>query len=260
MKLAAVTFSVPGLKVCQVVKEGIPDLDIFLHDSLSGYAEVTPFSRVLDLTPQLFPVYDGLIFVAPCGVVVRSLAGCPKSKYKDPAVVVADVGGRHVVSLLSGHEGGANDLAVRVANLIDGEPVISTTTEAVKDLIVGIGCRKGKAEADILGAIEKVLADNSLALERVRYLATASVKRNEEGLLAAAKQLDIPLRIIADDTIRNCHQQFTSSDFVTAQVDLPAVAEPAALCAGRRTSLIVRKQALSGITIAIAQENCTSLA
>ncbi len=259
MKLAAVTFSVPGLKVCEAVKEGIPELDIYLHDSISGFPEVTPFSRVLELTPQLFPLYDGLIFVAPCGVVVRSLAGCPKSKYKDPAIVVADVGGRHVVSLLSGHEGGANDLAVRVANLIDGEPVISTTTEAVKDLIVGVGCRRGKAEADIVAAIEKVLADNALPLERVRYIATAGVKANEAGLLAAASSLDIPLRIIADDTIRNCHQNFTSSDFVTAQVDLPAVAEPAALCAGRRTSLIVRKQALSGITIAIAQENCTSL-
>ncbi len=260
MKLAAVTFSVPGLRVCQAVKAGIPELDIFLHDSIHGHVGVTLFSRVLELTPQLFPRYDGLIFVAPCGVVVRSLAGCPQSKYKDPAIVVADVGGRHVVSLLSGHEGGANDLAVQVANLIDAEPVISTTTEAVKDLIVGVGCRKGKAKADIVAAIEKVLADNALPLERVRYIATAGVKKHEAGLLAAASELDIPLRIIADDTIRNCHQNFTSSDFVTAQVDLPAVAEPAALCAGRRTSLIVRKQALSGITIAIAQENCTSLA
>ena len=260
MKLAAITFSVAGLNVCKEIREGIPQLAIYLHESITGFSDVTPFTRVLELTPELFPHYDGLIFVAPCGVVVRSLAGCPQSKYKDPAIVVADVGGRHVVSLLSGHEGGANDLAIRVANLIDGEPVISTTTEAVKDLIVGVGCRKGKEKADIVAAIEQVLTENSLAIERVRYIATAGVKRNEEGLLAAASQFGIPLRIIADDTIRNCHQQFTSSDFVTAQVALPAVAEPAALCAGRRTSLIVRKQALSGITIAVAQENCTSLA
>ncbi len=259
MRLAAVTFSEQGLKVCRQIQQGLPDLKIYLHEAVVAEG-VTLFARVLELTPQLFPHFDGLIYVAPCGVVVRSLAGCPNSKYKDPAVVVADVGGRHVVSLLSGHEGGANDLAVQVANLIDGEPVISTTTEAVKDLIVGVGCRRGKGTEEIVAAIRQVLDDHLLALDQVRYIASAGVKADEVGLIEAAKQLDIPLRIIADESIRNCPYAFETSEFVSARVALPAVAEPAALLAGRRTSLIVRKQALDGITVAVAKENCSSLA
>ncbi len=260
MKLAAVTFSTPGLRICRELKKDMPDLDIYLHDAVAGAGGEIGFARIMDLTPRLFSTYSGLVYVAPCGVVVRSLAGCPQSKYHDPAVVVADVGGRHVISLLSGHEGGANPLAIAVANLIDAEPVITTTTEAVKDLVVGIGCRKGKSAEAIITAVRQVLEEHSLAIDRVRYLATAAVKQHEKGLLAAAERLGIPLRIVAADSIRNCRQEFTSSDFVTDRVALPAVAEPAALLAGRRTSLIVRKQALTGITIAVAQENCSSLA
>ncbi|SEA35467.1 cobalt-precorrin 5A hydrolase [Desulfuromusa kysingii] len=260
MKLAAITFSPQGLLVCQQLQNKIPELQLYLHDALDFCEGAQSFTRVMELTPTIFSKYHGLIYVAPCGVVVRSLAGSIVSKLTDPAVVVVDVGARHVVSLLSGHEGGANDLAIRVANIIDAEPVISTTTEAVKDLIIGVGCRRGKAAVDIVAAIQKVMEQQALSLARVRYLATADVKADELGLLQAARILNIPLRIIAGETIRQCPQKFTSSEFVAGKVNLPAVAEPAALLAGRRTSLIVQKQALNGITVAVAQENCLSLA
>jgi cobalt-precorrin 5A hydrolase len=259
MRLAAVTFSRQGLKICRQLERSIAGLQIFLHQGISAEG-VTPFSRIMEWTPQQFGHFDGLIFVAPCGVVVRSLAGCPQSKYKDPAVVVVDAGGRDVVSLLSGHEGGANALAIRVANLIGAEPVITTTTEAIKNLIVGIGCRKGKSQQEIVSAVKSVLLEQNLDIHKVRYLASAAVKAEEKGLLAAAHELNIPLRIIANENIRNCLLSFTESEFVKTKVDLPAVAEPAALLAGRRTQLIVKKQARNGITIAVAQENCMSLA
>ncbi|WP_321367755.1 cobalamin biosynthesis protein [uncultured Desulfuromusa sp.] len=260
MKLAVITFSPQGLLVCQQLQSKIPELQLYLHDALELSTGARPFSRVMELTPAIFPIYNGLIYVAPCGVVVRSLAGTIGSKLSDPAVVVVDVGARHVVSLLSGHEGGANDLAIRVANIIDAEPVITTTTEAVKDLIVGVGCRRGKSAADIVAAIQKVLKQQGLSPTRVRYLATADVKADEMGLLQAARILNIPLRIIAGENIRQCRQKFKTSEFVADKVNLPAVAEPVALLAGRRTSLIVQKQALNGITVAVAKENCLSLA
>lgn len=260
MKLAAITFSPQGLLVCRQLQEKIPELHLYLHADLDLPDGARPFSRVMELTPALFLSYDGLIYVAPCGVVVRSLAGSLESKRSDPAVVVVDAGGRHVISLLSGHEGGANDLAVRVANIIDAEPVISTTTEAVKDLIVGVGCRKGKTASAIVAAIRSVMAREGLALEKVRYLATADVKAEEPGLLQAARSLELPLRIIGGASIRQCRQPFSVSAFVERKVNLPAVAEPAALLAGRRTSLIVQKQSLDGITVAVARENCLSLA
>ncbi len=259
MKLAAITFSPQGFLVCEQLREAVADLHIYVHEALPTPTRATSFSRVMDLIPAIFTKYDGLIYVAPCGLVVRSLATSVQSKLSDPAVVVVDVGGRSVISLLSGHEGGANDLAVQVANIIDAEPMISTTTEAVKDLIVGVGCRRGKSESEILQALEEILATENLSLQQVRYLATADVKAEEPGLIQAAATLNIPLRIISDDRIRNCQQSFDHSSFVQQQVNLPAVAEPAALLAGWRTSLVVQRKACNGITIAVAQENCLSL-
>jgi cobalt-precorrin 5A hydrolase len=212
------------------------------------------FTKIADLTATLFPVCRGLVYAAPCGVVVRALAPLVKSKYEDPAVVVLDAGGRWAVSLLSGHEGGANDLAIRVANLTGAEPVVTTTTEALKSVIVGIGCRHGTPAGRIVEAVSEALADAGIAMEEVRLLASAEIKADEAGLLAAAETLGVPIRFIAAEEIRASLREFSHSDFVAKKVNLPAVAEPAALLAGSRTRFICRKKTYNGITIALARE------
>jgi len=217
--------------------------------------EAARFSRIADLTASLFPVCRGLVYAAPAGVVVRAVAPLVKSKFEDPAVVVLDAGGRWAVSLLSGHEGGANALAIRVANILGAEPVITTTTEALKSVIVGIGCRRGTPAERIVAAVQSALADAGVALDEVRLLASADVKADEEGLLAAADALGIPIRFIAAAEIRASLRDFSHSDWVNEKVNLPAVAEPAALLAGRRTQYICRKKTTNGITIALARED-----
>ncbi len=156
MSTAVITFSPEGLKVMQQIATGM-EVDQFLHQDISAPAGVNSFERVYALTEEIFNRYSGLVYIAPCGVVVRAIAPLIRHKLKDPAVICLDVGARHAVSLLSGHEGGANDLTVAVANLTGAEPVISTTTEAVKDLIIGIGCRKGKSADEISSAITSAL-------------------------------------------------------------------------------------------------------
>jgi len=236
------------------------EVDQYLHQAIAAPEGVVAFERVYELTEKIFADYRGLVFIAPCGVVVRAIAPLLEHKLQDPAVVCLDVGARHAISLLSGHEGGANRLAIEIGNLTGAEPVISTTTEAVKDLIVGVGCRKGKSATEIRAAIEAALAVAGATVEQVRYLASADVKREEAGLLQAADELDIPLRIIGSELIRTAELGCEPSEFVQEQVNLPGVCEPAALLSGRRTSLILKKTAYNGITIAIARENCTSLA
>src|SRR3990167_2187354 len=76
-----------------------------------------------------FEKYDGLIFIMATGIVVRTIAPLLKNKAEDPAVVVLDEKGKYVISLLSGHLGGANDLAKRIARLIGAKPVITTATD-----------------------------------------------------------------------------------------------------------------------------------
>jgi len=264
---ALITLSHEGAKLLAPLSAALLGARLYIHESVgcesapSTSAGTTPaspgterFSRIADLTASLFPVCRGLVYAAPCGVVVRAIATLIRNKYEDPAVVVIDVGGRFAVSLLSGHEGGANSLAIRVANLLGAEPVITTTTEALKSVIVGIGCRRGTSAERIVAAVQTTLADAGVTLDEVRLLASADVKANEAGLLAAAEALGLPVRFIAAAEIRAAVRDFSHSDFVREKVNLPAVAEPAALLAGRRTHFICRKKKINGITIALARE------
>ncbi len=234
----------------------LPDVHLYMHDKVEGDRLAERFGSVVELTRKIFGEYDGLIYIAPTGVVVRAIAPFIESKTKDPAVVVVDVGGRWAVSLLSGHEGGANDLAITVANAISAEPIITTTTEAVKTLIVGIGCRRGTTSEKIVAAIKDALTEADLEISQVRLLSSADIKSDEQGLLQAARELRLPLRFISSDEIRGFAGDFEHSDFVRQKVNLPAVAEPAALMAGRRTRLVLKKRTFNGVTVAIAGEDC----
>ncbi|MBL0714563.1 MAG: cobalt-precorrin 5A hydrolase [Desulfosarcina sp.] len=87
------------------------------------------FERLRDAVVQQFERYDAHVFVMATGIVVRTLADLIRHKTVDPAVVVMDETGRHVISLLSGHLGGANALTHRIAELLGAEPVITTATD-----------------------------------------------------------------------------------------------------------------------------------
>ena len=78
---------------------------------------------------ELFEAVDALIFVGACGIAVRAIAPHLKSKTSDPAVIVTDERGMNVISLISGHIGGANALTRRIAAAIGGNPVITTATD-----------------------------------------------------------------------------------------------------------------------------------
>ena len=93
---------------------------------------ITLFTGPDDLKRNIryaFKRYDGLIFIMASGIVVRSIAPFLKNKAEDPAVVVVDEKGRYVISLLSGHLGGANNLAKDIAKIIGAKPVITTATD-----------------------------------------------------------------------------------------------------------------------------------
>ena len=90
-----------------------------LAAALGGEAARCGRSVSLDeWTSTSFEEAQGLVFVGAAGIAVRAIAPYVKSKTSDPAVVVVDECGRFAVPILSGHLGGANDLARRIARAL----------------------------------------------------------------------------------------------------------------------------------------------
>jgi cobalt-precorrin 5A hydrolase len=90
------------------------------------------------LLPSLFQTYKGIIMIVSLGAVVRMIAPLLKDKKTDPAVVVIDDKGEHVISVLSGHLGGANELTKEVAQLLGATPVITTASDVQKTIPVDL--------------------------------------------------------------------------------------------------------------------------
>ena len=100
-----------------------------LRGSISEECDTVYFTHLADVIKAAFTRYDALICVMATGIVVRMLAPCVGSKLYDPAVLVFDEAGRHGISLLSGHIGGANDLTRKLCTAVGAEPVITTATD-----------------------------------------------------------------------------------------------------------------------------------
>jgi cobalamin biosynthesis protein CbiG len=92
--------------------------------------EETGFASLAESLRKDFREACGHVVVAATGVVVRAVAPVLESKFADPAVVVCDPAGKFAVSLLSGHIGGANELARRAAEALGAQPVVTTASDA----------------------------------------------------------------------------------------------------------------------------------
>ena len=106
-----------AVKLAQKLAQKLPLSDIFLSKSLKKSLS------------QMFHQYQAHIFIMSTGIVVRMTAPYLKHKTIDPAVVVLDELGLHAISLISGHLGGANDLAKKVGQITGATPVITTATD-----------------------------------------------------------------------------------------------------------------------------------
>ncbi len=92
--------------------------------------DVLAFGRMGDAVADAFVRSDALVFVCACGIAVRTIAPHVRDKFRDPAVVCVDDRGSFAIALLSGHVGGANELARRVAASLGAQAVITTATDA----------------------------------------------------------------------------------------------------------------------------------
>jgi len=173
-----------------------------------------------DILPEIWSECRNLVFVMATGIVVRSVAPFIKDKKTDPAVVVLDEKGKYAISLLSGHIGGANDVAREIADYLDGEAVITTASDA-----------------NNMPSIDLWARDNDLTLEdweivphiATRFLNNGALKiyvqGTEDGSQASAINLpdgflQVSEPASADLLITNKHRLMANNSQLTADVQL----------------------------------------
>lgn len=103
-----------------------------------------------------FGKYDSLVCIMATGIVVRILAPLIVHKTSDPAVVVLDQKGKHAISLLSGHLGGANHLAREMAAISGGEAVITTATDVAGELSFDTFAKKYDMAIENIGQLKHI--------------------------------------------------------------------------------------------------------
>lgn len=245
MKVAIVAITRKGKRTALKVKKSLPESRLYMPAKLN--------CKLGELTGKLFAEFEGIVFCMALGIVIRVISPYIKDKHIDPAIVVVDDEGRFVISALSGHEGGANRLAIRVAGILNAEPVITTASELNKNIIIGIGCRRGIKKEEVLKAIRYALNEARYSIDKVRCVATIELKQNESGLREACAEAGIPMKIVSSEAIKNFNGQYQRSSFVKEKIGVEGVAEPCALIAAKKPELILPKKKVGRVTVAVVK-------
>lgn len=163
MKLAIISFTENGIKLSKTVAKRLSRRKVTLYTKCSRYtAEDLKVQRVKESlqvwTAQRMAEGDVLLFIGACGIAVRAIAPNLTDKLHDVPVLVMDEEGQYVIPILSGHVGGANELARELADLMDACPVITTATDVQKKFAVDLFAKRNHLEIMNKDGIAKVSA------------------------------------------------------------------------------------------------------
>lgn len=330
--IAIISLTSQGMQLSRDLLQKLPDFSVkrfcFYKYADSDSIE---FHDLSALTASAFRQFDALIFLSACGIAVRMIAPHIRSKQSDPAVLVIDHTGKFVIPILSGHLGGANALAERIAAQIGAIPVITTATDiggkfspdsfaaanqlrciepdaakeiaaavlrdesigfrsiipypslpepltdqstprcgivvghdlqiqpfsitlhlVPKNLVLGIGCKKGTPSEAIEHAVYAAADAAKIDIQSICAAASIDLKANEPGILQFCNSHNIPFYTYPASELMQVCGDFSASDFVRNVTGADNICERSAvLCSGGH--LILKKTALHGVTAAIAE-------
>lgn len=330
MSVWTIGFTLRGAGLAKALAEALPEARAYALAKFAPRVGAEPVESLRDWCRAAWEQAEGIVFVGAAGIAVRTVAPFLRSKTTDPAVAVADEAGRFVISLLSGHIGGANALTCRAAELLGATPVITTATDvngrfavdvfAVRNRLaissmkkakevsaailageqvglhtdlplegtvppelalgrrracnveiglraqypdsllliprtvyLGVGCKRGTPAAQIETAVKRALETLGIPRQALAGAASVDLKADEPGLLDWAARWQLPVRFYTAAELREAPGEFTGSDFVRAVTGVDSVCERAAVLASEGGTLILRKQAADGVTVAAAR-------
>ncbi|MGD0884597.1 MAG: precorrin-3B C(17)-methyltransferase [Thermodesulfovibrionales bacterium] len=140
------------------------------------YPDIQIMRFKADKVPEFWDTQRNFIFVMAAGIVVRTIAPLLKNKKTDPAVLVLDDKGQSVISLLSGHLGGANEMAKEIANYLGGRAVITTASDG-----------------NHLPSIDLWARDNGLVVEQWELLPQIGTRLIDDGSVTVYTDVGIEL-------------------------------------------------------------------
>ena len=162
-KIAIIAITTNGKKIGLRIKSKISTAHLYYvqKDAVKGEENIIYINKKLsEFVSEIFDEYDYIIFIMSCGIVVRTIAPLIENKFVDPAILVSDEKGKNIISLLSGHIGGANEMALYISDLLNSNPVITTATDVNNKSSLDMIAKK--LNAHIYDFRNKVLKINSM--------------------------------------------------------------------------------------------------
>lgn len=120
-----------------------------------------------------------------------------------------------------------------------------------KDIVVGIGCKRGKTKEELMKALNEVLDASNVSIKRLGKLVTVDIKEDEIGLQELARILKVPLICLPREEIRAVEDKFDGSEFVKETLGIKAVSEPCGYIGSGYGKCLLPKQKLEGITLSV---------
>jgi cobalt-precorrin 5A hydrolase len=170
MNIAVISVTNQGDEISERLREFF-NITLFSKNAISDF-------NLSNITKGLMENYEAIIFISSTGIAVRAIAPYLKSKVTDPAVIVIDSTGSFVISLVSGHLGGANELTLKLADCIKAMPVITTATD-----------RLGLIAPDIIARDNHLVIDD---LKKAKFIASKLVAGKKIAFIDEKKGISLP--------------------------------------------------------------------
>lgn len=164
MKINIISFTRSGCLLNKKVRDGLNKIGY----SCSSYTTEKYYKEfqlhkmegtIVDWSKNFFTKVDAFIFIGACGIAVRAISPSVKSKITDPAVIVMDEKEQFIISLLSGHIGGGNDLVNDIGTFTDAIKVITTATDLNNKFSVDMFAKKNNLYISSMPLAKKVSSE-----------------------------------------------------------------------------------------------------
>ena len=140
LKWSVISFTEKGSELAEKIKRLSKEQQ--LPSEIHTYHGRKQVENLNAWTKEQFSLRNAIIFIGACGIAVRTIAPFLKDKLTDSPVLVLDEAGNYVIPLLSGHVGGANEIALLLAELLGAVPVITTATDINNAFAIDVFAKK----------------------------------------------------------------------------------------------------------------------